>query len=146
MDFYSDFFNIGRGYNIYIRIKAREYKLSQFADDTTLLLDGSDSSLRAALNLLDQFAKFSGLKPNIEKTKCIWIGSMKNSNQRVHPEKSIEWTNGEFTLLGISYSTRLCDMIELNYNKCLDDINTLMVTETIISHGKNNSRKISFGV
>ena len=42
-----------------------------------IFLDGSENSLRNALNLIDQFSKFSGLKPNYDKTKCIWIGSKK---------------------------------------------------------------------
>ena len=42
-----------------------------------IFLDGSEISLRNALNLIDQF---SGLKPNYDKTKCIWIGS----NRRIY--------------------------------------------------------------
>lgn len=53
-----------------ITIKEKENKLIQFADDTTFLLDGSDSSLRAALSLLGQYAN---PKPNIEKTHAMWI-------------------------------------------------------------------------
>lgn len=50
-------------------------KKNQCADDTTIILDGSEKSLKT-LDLLDQFAKYSGLKPNIEKkTFCLWIGA-----------------------------------------------------------------------
>ena len=50
-------------------------KATQFADDTTLLLDGSSSSLQATLNVLEIFGSLSGLKVNSEKTKLVWIGS-----------------------------------------------------------------------
>ena len=40
------------------------YKLTQFADDTTLFLDGSRGSLVAALNVLEVFGSFSGLVMN----------------------------------------------------------------------------------
>ena len=33
-------------------IKGKEYKLSQYADDTPSILDGTEKSLKAALNLL----------------------------------------------------------------------------------------------
>ena len=49
-------------------------KLTQFADDTTLILDGSQYSLESALNTLEIFGDYSGLKMNMEKTKVIWIG------------------------------------------------------------------------
>ena len=51
-----------------------EIKITQFADDTTLILDGSQSSLQAALNTIEIFGSFSGLKINTNKTKLVWIG------------------------------------------------------------------------
>ena len=35
-----------------ISVNGNEFKISQFADDTTLILDGSRSTLLAALNVL----------------------------------------------------------------------------------------------
>ena len=60
-----------------IVVNEKEHKLSQYADDTSLALDGSPKSLFAALDTLDFFSQFSGLKINSSKTKIIWIGSKK---------------------------------------------------------------------
>ena len=60
-----------------ITINGIEYKISQFADDTSLLLDGSDTSLNCALNMLHAFSLFSGLNVNFDKTNVIWIGALK---------------------------------------------------------------------
>lgn len=49
----------------------REHKISQYADDTSLILDGSASSLFNALETLELFSKISGLKVNSSKTKII---------------------------------------------------------------------------
>ena len=57
-----------------IFINNRQYKLSQYADDTQLFLDGSEKSLKTALNVFKTFYKISGFKINVEKTKAIWIG------------------------------------------------------------------------
>ena len=57
-----------------ITIKGVEFKLTQYADDRTLFLDGSILSLKAALNIIEIFGSFSGLKVNSDKTKLIWIG------------------------------------------------------------------------
>ena len=58
-----------------ISLNGKEYKLSQYADDTQLILDGSEKSLKEALHLLKQYYKMSGLKINIDKTRALWIGS-----------------------------------------------------------------------
>ena len=50
-------------------------KESQYADDTTLTLDGSKKSLVASLEMLDDFYEVSGLRLNDTKTEAFWIGS-----------------------------------------------------------------------
>ena len=60
-----------------ICISDSECKLSQYADDTTLILDGSDNSVNTSLKLLDSFAELSGLNVNYEKTEALWIGSFR---------------------------------------------------------------------
>ena len=44
-----------------------EVKISQYADDTILILDGSEKSLTSAIQFLDDFGKISGLKLNDSK-------------------------------------------------------------------------------
>ena len=50
-----------------ILVNNKEIKLSQYADDTTLILDGSRESLTASLKTLDDFYEISGLKLNDKK-------------------------------------------------------------------------------
>lgn len=50
-----------------------EYKLSQYADDTSLVLDGSSKFTDGILRVWDYFADLSGLKINYTKTKIVWI-------------------------------------------------------------------------
>ena len=50
-----------------IKTDQKEIKLTQFANDTTLILDGTASSPQATLNTLEIFGTLSGLKVNIEK-------------------------------------------------------------------------------
>ena len=51
-----------------ICVLGRECKLSQYADDTTLILDDSDNQVRESYSRLDSFAAISGLRINYEKT------------------------------------------------------------------------------
>ena len=52
-----------------IKINGKEIKLTQFADDTTLILDSTTSSLQATLNTLEIFSTLSGLRMNTEKLR-----------------------------------------------------------------------------
>ena len=73
-----------------IMIGNTECKLVQFADDTTLILNGTVESLQAALNILEIFGSFSGLKVNIDKTQLVWIGKKKHSIDKVNIQ-NISW-------------------------------------------------------
>ena len=66
-----------------LKINKRYVKITQFADDTTLFLDDSEISLQLALNVLEIFGIYSGLKVNKEKTQLIWIGSKKGNTRKM---------------------------------------------------------------
>jgi len=44
-----------------IKIPDIEFKLSQYADDRTLIFDGSEESFKASLTLIESFGKLLGL-------------------------------------------------------------------------------------
>ena len=50
-----------------------EVKISQYADDTTHILDGSENSLTSAIQILRDFNKISGSKLNDSKAEALWI-------------------------------------------------------------------------
>ena len=54
-----------------IDIELKEFKISQFADDTTVILGGSDDSFTHTLEELEKFSKISGLKINCDKTQIV---------------------------------------------------------------------------
>ena len=62
-----------------IKLKDNEILLSQFADDTTLYLDGSERYFVQAIHTLQKNSKMSGLDMNYDKTNAVWIGSRRNA-------------------------------------------------------------------
>ena len=101
-----------------IKISGTECKLSQYADDTTMILDGSELSFSRTLYLLDIFADISGLKVNYEKTEALWIGSLKNSNTIIPSNKPITWVRlglGLVYALGVWFSTSDLKDMEANF-------------------------------
>lgn len=87
-----------------IKIANQEVLISQYADDTSLILDGSEVSLISSVNVLKVYAKISGLCINIEKTKVVWIGAKKGSTLRLCEDENLSWEADTFTVLGVKFS------------------------------------------
>lgn len=100
-----------------IKIGNKFLKIFGYADDTGLILDGSDGSLNETLKELDAFAAVSGLKINYEKTQVIWIGLKKYSQDTIKTKYKLIWGKTSFKLLGIEFSVNLANMLEINFSE-----------------------------
>ena len=109
-----------------IKISGSECKLSQYADDTTMILDGSEHSFSRTLYLLDIFADISGLKVNYEKTEALWIGSLKNSNTIIPSNKPITWAERKVYALGVWFSTSDLKDIEANFFEKIEKVKKML--------------------
>ena len=86
-----------------IKLFKKEIKLSQFADDTSLICN-SLTSVENALAILDGFSTISGLRLNKSKTKAVWLGPWRSYH---HKPLGLAWTNEPVKVLGtyISYDS-----------------------------------------
>jgi hypothetical protein len=109
-----------------ITIDGIEHKLSQFADDTTIILDGKEESLNETLNTLQHFSNLSGLNVNFEKTKVVWIGRQKYSSDSIKTKWKLKWKQQSFKMLGINFHVDLSKIIDLNYTEKLDQMEKLI--------------------
>ena len=98
-----------------VQIDDIEYKLSQFADDTTVILDGTELSVDETINTLNIFADMSGLKINSSKTRAVWIGCKKYSGETFNHRFKLNWNQNNFDILEIKFSCNLQIIIELKY-------------------------------
>lgn len=99
-----------------IEIDGVEHKLSQYANDTSIIFDGLPQSMDGILRELDCFACISTLK--IISPKLKWYGSeVKKISKEVfrHSRWKLDWKNPTFDLLGVKFSVNLNEMVELNY-------------------------------
>ena len=88
-----------------IKVFDTECKISQCADDTTFILDGSQSSFSKSLYLLDTFALISGLKVNYGK-----------GSQTIFPSgKPILWAEEKVYASGVRFSTSVDKQLEANF-------------------------------
>ena len=104
-----------------IQVKDTEFKISQFADDTTHILNGKQESLSVVLNTLEYFGTVSGLKINTEKDQN-YLDMQKKLLTDKLISKNFDWNNTKFNLLGIKFSVNLSEMMALNFSHNITQI------------------------
>ena len=105
-----------------ISVNSVEIKLRQYADDTTLILDGSRKSLLSSLTMLDDFSKVSPLRINDKKTEALWIGVSIGNDKILLSGKELKWPKDKVKSLGLWISTDPELSASLNYNEKLEKV------------------------
>jgi exonuclease III len=122
-----------------IKIYNTECKISQFADDTTMLLEGDKESYEELFLTLHTFEQISGLKINYDKTCNVWLGSKINSNVKYMEHINMSWNPPKYKILGLWYTNDLAKMAELNLMDKFNETKKLFITwmkRTITPIGK----------
>jgi hypothetical protein len=94
-----------------VQIENSEFLVSQYADNSSIVLDDNPQSLQKSLLVLSLFSEYFGLKVNLDKTEAIWIGSKHGSGE----EYFLQNNTGRFKLLGIKYDLNSADKTLLNF-------------------------------
>ena len=77
---------------------SQEAKVTQYADDTTLVLT-TDSAIHAAFAVYDVFASATGARLNQSKSEGLFLGSWAG---RLDPPVSLKWSSSSLHCLGVS--------------------------------------------
>ena len=78
--------------------------ITQFADDTTCILDGSKESIVNVVKVIEKFGLISGLKLNVAQSVFLKIGSLKDNEEDIVPDKNCQYTKDPVKYLGIKIS------------------------------------------
>ena len=70
----------------------------------------------------------SGLKLNIEKTRAIWIGSMNKSNRILCNDFKLDWNQGPFKILGVTFTAEVFDIWDKNYTGIEQKVENIIKT------------------
>ena len=109
-----------------IRLFGTEVKLLNYADDTTIFLDGSPGSLREVVDTFHALRAASGLKVNFEKSYLFPLGSLVSNNPLLPNIFNFKWTTGPVTMLGITFTNNRDDLFKLNYTPKLSRLKRLL--------------------
>ena len=74
-----------------LKIHGKEHRVSQYADDTTLglFIKQKREYLAECLDTIEKFAQISGLRINVEKTKIIHIGGLRDNKMKSYNSKEL---------------------------------------------------------
>ena len=99
-----------------IRVGAREIKITQYADDTSVFLRNLES-MSVLLDLLGKFETCSGLKINHAKSEAMWLRKWKSRDDTPF---NVKWPKDSVFALGIHFSNSEKVSGELNFYEKLD--------------------------
>jgi len=105
-----------------IQIFKKKFKISQFADDTSLLCSSCESVNRAT-QVLSDFGDASGLILNPSKTKALWLGPWRHN---VEEPFEFHWPKVPITALGIFISYYQKQNEGKNFNAKVDKLSTIL--------------------
>ena len=105
-----------------IQIFKKEFKISQFADDTSLLCSSGDS-VKNAIQVLNDFGAVSGLRLNPAKTKALWLGPWRYN---VDEPFEFHWPKEPIRALGIFISYHQKQNELKNFKAKVDKLSTIL--------------------
>ena len=111
-----------KGIEIKLNGKTHKLIISQLADDTTLFLKSKEEILNA-LNIIEIFGSFSGLKLNKNKTEGIWIGKLKHCKDKID---NISFKDKPVKVLGLYFGINRKECDKLNWETKLEKAKNLM--------------------
>ena len=98
-----------------IRVGQKDIKITQYADDTTVLVRDLDS-VTQLLKHLDKFKQISGLEINTNKTEALWLGCWRSRKDKPF---GFKWPREPVCALGIHFTYDLKQAITLNFGEKL---------------------------
>jgi len=96
-----------------IQVNKHELKISQYADDTTVVVRDLDS-VTSLLRVLNGFKKHSGLEINTTKTEEMWLGEWKD---RTDEPFGFKWPKEPINALGVFFSYNQASANRLNFGE-----------------------------
>ena len=122
-----------------IVVHNEEFRVSQYADDTTLLLEEDYQSIGSVIRILKWFKSVSGLDINKEKTKVIKLGASRDSSIPWQGKFGFNWPDN-FEISGIHYNMKkLHEITDLNIQRKMGEIQKLIriwSTRNLTPYGK----------
>ena len=120
-----------------IEVHGTEIVISQYADDTTLFLEGFLQAIKRLMSIFRWFKRISGLGINVDKTKAVKIWVLRDRSLPWEVKYGMEWTE-KFTVFGVHYNVnKMGEITTLNIEIEINDIKKLTKLWQARNHQKS---------
>ena len=82
-------------------IKKHYFKVSLFADDTVIYLNGNSSQFKHVFDILRTFRDQTGCKDNINKSNAFYVGSSSGNGVKAFCANGLSWPTNTIKYLGV---------------------------------------------
>ena len=103
------------------------FKISLFADDTQIYLNGNPSQFKHVFDILRIFTERSGCEVNIDKSTAFYIGSSRVNVMKPFSIKGLKWVTNTIKYFGVHILIQTCginSVIDQNFSSINDKIKT----------------------
>ena len=104
-----------------IKLNDKDLRITQYADDTCLYLNGINS-LEKVIKIFEDFYRYAGLKLNIDKTKILWLGK----TNRTGKINAITIAKNPVKILGIWICKSYDLMLKTNFEERINKLKSLL--------------------
>ena len=109
-----------------IEMYSCEIKSAQYADDIWVAIEPKEKILKALLQEMHDFYKFSGLSINLQKSIAFKLGPCRNSDAQYYSMKQLNWTDDPVKILRIWFHPDPNIMQQYNYFDKLPKIQSIL--------------------
>ena len=100
-----------------------EIRISQYADDTLIFIDGTDKSVNGVFKELDVYGSYSGLQINQKKRACLGIGTFDRNG--IRNDLNLKWSP-MIKVLIIKFTQNAQEITTININDKIDDFDRVL--------------------
>ena len=109
-----------------IKMKGKEFKIKQYADDTQIFSEFHEMSILKIIEIFDNFAAASGMTINFNKSEILRLWSIRHSDAHIESGKQLVWKNENITVLGITIPVDLAQLTQINVDPIITKIKNLI--------------------
>ena len=109
-----------------IKMKRRELKIKQYADDTQILSEFHEMSILKIIEILDKFAAAFWITINFNKSENLRLGSKIHSDAHIKSGKQLLWKIGKIIVLGITIPVDLAQLTQIIMDPIIIKIKNLI--------------------
>ena len=102
------------------------FRVSLFADDAAIYLNGNSSQFKCVFDILDYFGKESGCKVNLSKSYAFYIGSSMGKKFKPFLSRGLSWPTSVIKYFGVNIPLNKLSLFEENFSNTIHNLQSTL--------------------